>query len=1232
MPSLTVRVFKFKNKDIEDITEKCPPVLLDDSISQIKDKLFASELALVPNLLKIQIKKDNTYITIKGTNTLLYEAFEHLPEKAEIYITYLEDIIETLHPEELYIHHDRFKETLDNLKGEYTSLTENELQFLVNVWAVQNNMGSFEDIEDFMSSLKTAREKVVDKLDEINEDSTYQELYKIADNFETEIDNVVYNDITVTIRGNDVISGSKGVFIKLNEIFNILELNEEIPFISLGKKSSSTRVKQPQIKIYNELINNVNDKEIKSWVLNEKKKLNEATYKIIKGLMLKIKIQNIASTYLTMNILPNGIIYANLKMTKETSNLTDIINLIKVHVDKVIDYINTLKTVFLYSKRLVNIKSSKLTIDSVDATIETTRLINRNKFDILTKTPIISHNLLEIKRTESTEVLSAYYKKFKIKESAEEIKGITINIKDNPYKADSSIIKIYSANNQNQAFIIVWTILLLSELSELVEEGGFFGDFKKKRKIRQKSNKKQLKEQGIEFDPKECQANRQPQLNPNNESPIVDDGYNIIFNDKNYKCNNDKFPYPGFTKNNVVCCFKQNQTGHESYIKNVDPNSLDILVEPSNFKITIKEKDKSFETFVIKIVSDYNPGFNETNSMPRYYYLSPTKNKLTSENDIIPIYNKKLIQQIEDEENIWLDRVPLSQIIYPSASNKCTHKPDLNNRTGINKPCQVHKQHKYFGYTSKSIPCCFDKEREPYVTRKKKEADITKQYIIKSADKTLNHKQIGIMGLDLEKIFNDIMKSPDGAYYRMGIIQNNSSFLNALLLSVNNTVRGTSINNHSEFKKFIGYYLNKNLTEFTKLNNGDISNKYGSIESYLKYINNQDTFLNWLELVDLLERVLKRNIMVFDVTDATRLLCRGFPLNLKKMNRPFIILLKKKNTFEVIVQLVTTSDMKNDIIKEFNYENKIITFLTNYYKDTCVRKNVYPESFNYISLPHYSTIVNKLKTQTPLVGTVKYQIKNDFNKINMLMTRRGLLIPILETGIIDNPEIKVVSFSSLIRQQDKLLKLKDYENAFKALNKLLNSTKERINIAGIIDSNITTIGGIVTNQNYIIPYLKTSEDSIKFTKFDYIYYLDADKQLHAEQHKDTVLSLFSKQQDNLSMKLFNLTKLVGDKVSSLPDIKTQIDNIIKDTAMEKGDKIISILDIFYDIGIPQENEALLASIANEIINDNKEQLILNNIITSDSFNKNDVIVRTSESILLNLDDIRKWAKKHQQLV
>ena len=1229
MPNLNVSVIYLdKILNIEN-----PNIIIDDSIKKIKDKLFVFFPDLIPNLIKIKVQdNDGNFITIKNSNSLLFEYFKDIPENPLVYIYNLQDEISTDELPNL-LNEDNFKTTYQLLKNDYIDLTEDDLSFIIKLKMLKLGMEgvTISDIQDYIKDTQLKRNNLINIIEPEEKDATLQEFYKLSKDFKPEISKISYNDINLVIIGKNVTYGSKGTFIKLNEIFNILELNDNIPFIALGKKTFS-ELKQPQIKIYNKLINSVTDKEIKSWVLNEKKKLNEATYKIIKGIMIKSKFKS-ANNYLTINILPNGLIYVNLKMLEPDINLAQIIDDITDNVESVITNINLLKTVFLQSKRISSVKNSTIIIDSIDTIIETDIFINRNKFESLIKQEIISKNILELKKTESLDTLSAYYKKFKTHESTEDTKGITINIKDNPYKEDSSIIKIYGANNQNQAFIIIWTILILHEMSELLKKNGLFDDFTTKRKIREKTNKKKLKEQGIHFDSRECQSIRQPKLNIDNQQPIVKDSYTITFNNQNYICDTPDYPYPGLTKNNIVCCFKHNQTGNENYIKTVDPESLNILVEPSNFKIKITDKKKSFETFVIKIISEYKNGFSES-GIPRYYYLSNTTNKLTSQNDIIPIYNKNLINVIEQEDNIWLDKVPLSQIIYPSASNKCIHKPDLNNRVSIHAPCKEHKTHKYFGYTTKSIPCCFDKEREVYISRKKKETDITKQYIIQSSDKMLNYQQLGILPQDISSLLSNVLNITD-PYYRMGIIQNNSSFLNAILLALNNNIRSNIINNHNELKQFITKYLTTNDNEFAKLNNGNISIKYSNIQNYISYINNTDTFLNWIELIDLLERISKKNILIIDITEKCKLLCRPINLNNKKFNRNFIILLKRKSAFEIMTKLHTdNSTQKTEIIKEYSYDDTLIKFLVDYYKNTCIQKNVYPENYTYIPIYSHQLLISTLQSY------IKYQVKNEFNKINMLITKRGTLIPILETGIIDNPNIKIVAFSTLIKRPDVLLTIKNYVNTYKEFNYLMKSVLnfKPVKILGFVDSNNDNIGGLITNFNYIIPFRKEPGQSevvknFKLEKFNYRYYLDIDTQLaNSNIQYDSEFNNYKNNYDNINNELFNIKRIIGNKLNEDNDTKEYIEQLIKNTKITKQDKITELLNIFQNKLSQNNNISLLKVIANELLNDNKENLILNNIVTTTVFNRNEAIIRDSESILLNIDDIRKWIKKHQEVV
>jgi hypothetical protein len=99
----------------------------------------------------------------------------------------------------------------------------------------------------------------------------------------------------------------------------------------------------------------------------------------------------------------------------------------------------------------------------------------------------------------------------------------------------------------------------------------------------------------------------------------------------------------------------------------------------------------------------------------------------------------------------------------------------------------------------------------------------------------------------------------------------------------------------------------------------------------------------------------------------------------------------------------------------------------------------------------------------------------------------------------------------------------------------------------------------------------------------------------------------------------------------LNEIKQEIKDIIKQTDITKFDKNQKLVNIFKKL-LKTSNDPnfdfKLQHIANEVINDNIEDLLLNNLITSDVFNPNEIISRNAETILLNIDDIKKWIKKY----
>jgi hypothetical protein len=246
-----------------------------------------------------------------------------------------------------------------------------------------------------------------------------------------------------------------------------------------------------------------------------------------------------------------------------------------------------------------------------------------------------------------------------------------------------------------------------------------------------------------------------------------------------------------------------------------------------------------------------------------------------------------------------------------------------------------------------------------------------------------------------------------------------------------------------------------------------------------------------------------------------------------------------------------------------------------------------------------------------------------------------IILPIFETGIIstefNNKKLKVVSLSSLIKQSTKLLDLKTYKNVFK----LLNTSKKLehvIKIIGVAESNYPKIGGLLTNFGTFIPYSISNDDKCKH--LDYKYYIDIDKYINetsetsetsAELNEFNEYSIYTNKQND---EIFNIKKTLGDIFNNNETLKENIYNIIVDTQIDKGTKIKNIYNIINPSITSQfqHKDILLKNIVNDMLNDNRENLILNNIIVSDNFNKDDIKIRDSEAVLLNINDIRNWIK------
>jgi hypothetical protein len=661
-------------------------------------------------------------------------------------------------------------------------------------------------------------------------------------------------------------------------------------------------------------------------------------------------------------------------------------------------------------------------------------------------------------------------------------------------------------------------------------------------------------------------------------------------------------------------------------------------VQPSNYKIKVTGADKiTFETYAIRVVSDYIEGFNEENSMPRFYYISQN-------NELIAITNSDLIKELQDLDDVnWMDNMPLANIITESPKNKCNYPPNMDNKSvnDINAPCSHHDKNKIFAYNLNSYPCCFNKEPDArLLSKKKKENVITTKHILIS-DKMLDNQRIGFLPDNLDKVFNQLVKHESPyKFYRMGVVQNSSSFLNAILLACNNTIQGIHLTTSKEFRKMLADYIKSNPLLYTQLNGGDISLKYKKVENYVNYIMDTNETIYWEDIIDVVQRVISNNILLIDIPynsnrepdyKGTRLICTPF-LKMDK-NLPCLILIKRNDVYELVFQLIELEQTQS--LFQFKYNDNgsaktnIINFLFEYQGISCVRENTFPNGYVYDEMYLIDDYINLLHDTTHAIIS---QVMNKFKKVVYVITKRGILIPVKESGAIDS--LKIVSLSQL-RSKDKLWDLKTFQHGIQELNEFLTT---KIKILGVsVDKTFYTAA--LTNFGQFVP-LKRTPIQIEFGTIpvlNYKYYENVDDILAKSIEGDDMQTQYTKSMQDIKRVIHQIKTDIAEKVSNDELLKNEIIHINTSVSLTRPQKLQKLEQIFtklidvqgydfyeYHVGL------VLQQIANEIMNDNVENLLLNNIVISDVFDPNVITKRDQESILFNISDIEKWFARYER--
>jgi hypothetical protein len=229
------------------------------------------------------------------------------------------------------------------------------------------------------------------------------------------------------------------------------------------------------------------------------------------------------------------------------------------------------------------------------------------------------------------------------------------------------------------------------------------------------------------------------------------------------------------------------------------------------------------------------------------------------------------------------------------------------------------------------------------------------------------------------------------------------------------------------------------------------------------------------------------------------------------------------------------------------------------------------------------------------------------------MIDNNILVPVIETGIIDTVPTKGMDDLAFAD-------LKTYKKVYKDLD---------IGILGITKSNKKDVGGILTEFGFLVPYKTEAEDSKLFPLLNFVYYMDADSKLRSDA-VGPVLVDRSLMNDIFKTK----TKIVKafDQIKNSEKVKEYLIDLIKETDIPRHTKINAIIDVFKQFGKSNPDHHtlfILNIIANEMILDNKENALLNGIVTNPEDRGQNIIKRDTESILLNLDDIYKWIRLYK---
>ncbi len=1140
-------------------------VFLDENMELIRNLLFKSNIKYYEGFLKYELYYNKKRYTIKTNDTVTNILNEYIPifnydEIDKIYIV-ISNVFNDSKLEKFasITSNKEDEELFKNLSESYLYMSYDDYIYIKKKTLYKMNIHIYNYYKDDIDSYEYDLEnKKPDLKKEYNADDKelFEKYLMYKKNFKTFYTNLKYKYIKLKFNFNK----TKEMVIKPMNIFNKIQLDNKLFYISVLNEKHT-----PIIKLYKNNLNKLNEKDIKSWIVYDNKDKN--IYKRFNGVIFKYMLNDITNDIIIFNITNNGSIIVKTDV-KYDFDYNEMLIKIKNIGDIIINLLNNTTGCIVQDKHLDHIDIlNSYALDSMHLQIDINFRINKIFLKDFLDYTYIKKTFLK-KDIISEDVVSLFYKKGGIKYS--KLKGITVNIQDNFYTENSSTINILGINNLYQVYTLVNKLILISKYL-------LPNDFEQdtKQHIKTKSSIKELKKYGLDIDSRVCQKAKQPVPG----TIPLQGSYPIVYKNKSYICPTTKYPYPGFTRDNKICCFKKDQRNKPIYLANVKTEIIEDFVQPSNLKLKIDNKTVS----IIKKEDEY------------YYIENKELKKIKDINTIEKITNYE-----KEDQNIWLKVVPFISLITNTSKNYCANLPNLNENDDLKK-CKAYPDNQYFGYNINSQPCCFNKER-PIITKQTTSPNdfIIKSHIIK-ADKFVENRRLGELPTFLLDIFGD-------NFYRIGVFRNSSSFLNSVINAFKGQFGDKIMINSKELKSYIVNTLNEDI--FPSLSSGYLVKKYKNIEEFKTQIDNDNVV--WFEYIDVIQHIFNVNIHVIEKkNELYNILCIDDSVYISNDRNIVLIRYYTENHFECLYDKVNNTSL-------FTKDDDIVKLFDKFKNKSCLKEESVPDNYQFKLLYKLSELIDMFENT---IYKFVCLIENTFSKIDYVLINNGMIIPIKEVNKTDIKNgMKILTMRSI---EKNFITIEDYNRKLQKLKS--NIPNFNLEILGVSVDKNNNINALMTNYGFFVP-LKKSKYTSEYTKLPYRYYENINNILSNKNTFDDKAKKYAKNIEQTKEAILSLKTMFAKRIikSENENNKKQIMDIVLDKKLQTFNKIVKIEQIMRKVLNLENNdrkavEFFIKKVALEIIYDNIDFAILNNNINSKLLESN-----PNEIVFTSLYEIKAY--------